>query len=115
MSSLVDLVLVNYHGEWVLEGNVVKYVEHVDGDVIEAELEGCGEDYATCVIEDVVKRLGDELKIPRPVLGAIKAKLKVLGLPLVIRSREESNSLIIDFRGRGGTAQLIIRYQLVSY
>ncbi|PLC67540.1 hypothetical protein B7L70_08085 [Vulcanisaeta sp. EB80] len=114
MSSLVDLVLVNYHGEWVLEGGVVKYIEHVDGDIIEAELENCGEDYVDCVIEDVVKRLGDELKIPRSVLGAVKARLKLLGFPLMIRSREEGSSLIVDLRGKGGNAQLVVRYQLIA-
>ncbi len=115
MSLLVNARLGDYHGEWVLDSGVVRYVEHLGGDVIEAELEGCGEEYVDCVIEDVIKRLGDELKLPRSVLGSIKARLKVLGLPLVITMREEANSSIIEFRGRNGGAQLIIRYQLIPY
>ncbi|GAB6947591.1 hypothetical protein JCM16161A_17210 [Vulcanisaeta sp. JCM 16161] len=114
MSSIVDVRLGDYHGEWVLDGGTIKYVEHIDGDVIEAELEGCGEDYANCIIEDVVKRLGDELKLPRSVLGSVKARLKVLGFPLVITLREEVNTSIIEFRGKNGNARLVIHYQLIS-
>ncbi|ADN50137.1 hypothetical protein [Vulcanisaeta distributa] len=114
MSSIVDVRLGDYHGEWILDNGVVRYVEHIGSDVIEAELEGCGEDYTDCVIEDVVKRLGDELKLPRSILGSVKARLKVLGLPLVITLREEVNVSIIEFRGRNGNAQLVIHYQLIS-
>jgi len=112
--TLIDVRLGDYHGEWVLDGGVVRYVERVGGDVIEAELEGCGEDYTDCVIEDVVRRLGDELKLPRSVLGSIKAKLRLLGFPIIIDLREETNVSIVEFRGRNGNAQLIIRYQFIT-
>ncbi len=114
VSSIVDVRLGDYHGEWVLDSGVVRYVEHMGGDVIEAELEGCGEDYTDCVIDDVVKRFGDELKLPRSVLGSVRARLKALGFPLVITLREEVNVSIVEFRGKNGNAQLIIRYQLIS-
>ncbi len=114
MTSIVNARLGDYHGEWALDGGTVRYVEYIGGDVIEAELEGCGEDYTDCVVEDVVKRLGDELKLPRSVLGSVKARLKVLGFPLVITLREEVNASIIEFRGKNGSAQLIIRYQFIS-
>ncbi len=114
MPSLVDARLGDYRGEWVLDGNVVRYVEYVGGDVIEAELEDCGEDYTECVIEDVVKRLTAELKLPRSVLGSLRARLKVFGFPLVITLREEVNTSIVEFRGKNGNAQLIIHYQFIS-
>ncbi len=95
-----------------MEGGVVRYVEYVGGDVIEAEL-GCGVDDRDCVVSDVLGRLGFELKLPSSVIGAIKARLKYMPFPIAIELRSEGNYSIVEFRGGSGDSfQLIIRYQV---
>ncbi len=114
MNLLAELKLRSYRGEWVLdESGIVKYIEHMGDEVIEAELEGCTKDnYQECVIEDLTSRLGEELKLPRSVVGAIKAKLKFLGFPIFISLREEPNLSIVEFRGKTESFRLLIRYQI---
>lgn len=111
--TLAILDLRTHVIEWVREddGNVT-YIEKWSGeeDHIVVELGNVSDDE---VIEDLVKRLNDELKIPKPILGQIKAKIKQCKLPIVMKLVEQGMSNVIECKGSKGNFQVVIKYQIV--
>jgi len=91
-------------------GNVYMYEKwSQDEDVIEVELGSLDEDQ---IVEEIVKRIDEEFKLPKPVRGALKAKIKQVKLPVTIRLMQEERANIVDIKGSKGKFQLAIKYYI---
>jgi len=80
-----------------------------DEDLVEIELGNVDDDK---IYEELANRIDEELKLPKPVKGRLKAKLKELKLPITMRLVESGQVTILDIKGSKGKAQLVIRYSL---
>jgi len=91
-------------------GNVYMYEKWSQNeDVIEVELGNLSEEQ---VIEEIVKRIDEEFKLPKSVRGALKAKIKQVKLPVTIRLIQEDRANIVDIKGSKGKFQLAIKYYI---
>ena len=110
--TLVLLDLRDYQVEWYLgDDGKVYSVEKWSGDedVVEVELGEVDEEY---VINEVIEKIGEELKMPRPILGTIKAKIKQIKLPVTIRLVEEEKVMRLKFTGSKGSFEVVISYKI---
>ncbi|NPA24069.1 MAG: hypothetical protein GXO23_07230 [Crenarchaeota archaeon] len=91
-------------------GNVYMYERwSEDEDLVEVELGTIDEEG---IYEEIVRRIDEELKLPRPVRGRLKAKLKELKIPVSARLVEREQVTILDIKGQKGRAQLIARFSI---
>ncbi len=91
-------------------GNVYMYEKwSKDEDVIEVELGTISEDQ---VIEEIVKIINEEFKLPKPIRGALKAKIKQVKLPVTVRLIQEERANIIDIKGPKGKFQIAVKYYI---
>ncbi len=108
------LALIDIRGHYIEivqdqeTGNVYMYERwSQDEDVVEIELGKIGEEE---VIEEVLKRIDEEFKLPKSIRGTLKAKIKQVKLPLTIRLVQEDRANILDVKGSKGKFQLAIKY-----
>ncbi len=80
-----------------------------DEDLVEIELGDLDDDK---VYEEIVNRIDEELKLPKPTRGRLKAVLKDIKLPITARLVESNQVMILDLKGSRGKRQLIIRFSI---
>ncbi len=110
------LALIDIRGHYIEivqdqeSGNVYMYEKwSQDEDVVEIELGKINEDE---IIEEIVKRIDEEFKLPKSIRGTFKAKIKQVKLPVTIRLVQEDRANIIDVKGSKGRFQLAIKFFL---
>jgi len=110
--KLVLIDLKTMYIEFLQENDNIVMIEKWSGeeDTVEAELGSISEN---ALIEEILKRLNDEFKLPKSITGELKARLKRIGFPITIRLIEQERTNTLDVKGRKGSFQLVIRYQIV--
>ena len=108
------LALIDIRGHYIEivqdqeTGNVYMYERwSQDEDVVEIELGKIGEEE---IIEEILKRIDEEFKLPKSIRGTLKAKIKQVKLPLTIRLVQEDRANILDIKGSKGKFQLAIKF-----
>ncbi len=90
--------------------NVYMYEKwSADEDLVEIELGKIDDDK---IYEEITNRIDEELKLPKPVKGRLKAKLKELKMPITARLVESNQTTILDIKGSRGKAQLVVRFSI---
>jgi len=80
-----------------------------DEDLVEIELGKLDEDK---IYEEIVNRIDEELKLPKPIKGKLKARLKELRAPITARLVESNQATILDIKGSRGKIQLVVRFSI---
>jgi len=65
------------------------------------------------LIDEVIEVLGRELKIPKAILGNVRARLKKLKFPITISLIEHELSNELLFKSTSESFKVIIRYQVL--
>jgi len=112
VKKLVLIDLKTMYIEFIQEDDNIVMFEKWSGeeDTVEAELGNISEND---LIEEILKRLNDEFKLPKPIAGELKARLKRIGFPITIRLIEQEKTNTLEIKGQKGNFQLVIRYQIV--
>ncbi len=113
LTTLISLNLKYVRIEWIKqEDDTVIAVEKSEAneDSLIIDLGNIDRDK---LIDEVVGVLGKELKIPKPILGNIKARLRKLKFPITINLIEHELSNELLFKSTSESFKVIIRYQVL--